>query len=498
MIDFYISNALYEKYNNDGSDLNRFMNNKSVQVYIDADNDTIDSLRSSGIPDDPNTVPVHGDPNLLRSGKNMIDRLIKGEDVEVGLSKAIFFLDDKDVASNIQEKYGVFSLYPDIIENIGVLKKKTKTFVEKGDKSKKWESFFAPFKDSGLPCTSIIIADRYLLKNDRNYFNIREIISNYINCSEIAKELQILIISGTNIIRNEEQYISQINEYISNINENIKKITNHNINIYVEYIFCDGAAGGFDHLYSHIHDRNVFSNYLKIDATQNIAVFNQSKDKIGKTHTEIADSQTIRVSAPFPDGFENSNYIESEEAIQDKYIDLLVSDFRDGKTTTEIKDNNRRRYLAYKISPRNELEEINNGDRMQIQNRLIRDRIDFHVGEPCSCLVVPNKDDWINIEIKDIIYNPNCKNYIVRREPKALNNILQDIKRCFSANNNRKDNLKSFFKIEIETQDEYDIKKLRVVKVSDKSSIKEGNCFESQKEAYECLKNIKRILGIVK
>lgn len=496
MIDFYISKALYNEYK-DNENLRRFMNNKSVQVYY---------VNDTTRPSDDTPKPICGDPNPLRDGSNMLECLLSRKKIKEGLSKAIFCLKDQKKAKIIQDKYGVLCLSPG---DLNVLKTKTQLCVKQGDKERKWSFLFEPFEKKKMPCFSIIFADRYLFDNESKYkdidfrfYNIIEIISNYIKCSKRIGKLHILIIVGKEECS--ECDISKFEEKIQCINKKInKKIgeIQYDKNIFVEYICCDkkcgdqkGVSDESDKLYYHIHDRNVFSNYLNISATKNIAIFGK-EDK--EAPIKVSDTQTIRVSAPFPDGFENSNYIESEEAIQDKYIDLLVSDFRDGTTTTIIDGNNRRRYLAFKFSPGKAPEPINNGEKVPILNGLIWDRIHFHVDEPCSCLVVPGKDQWKDITIGYTTYGFHCKNYIVRKETKCLKTFKKKIAELFSGKKIT-ENLKEYYKIV--TDGEYEIMTLHVVKVtvSPKPSPRDckGNCFATEEDANECLKIIKGILGI--
>lgn len=500
MIDLYISPDIFKEHLDKCSKLGELIRSRSVRVYLDLNESGLEDFLNSL--DLTNPVMQSLDREAVRPGHHMISQIKEEKDIPVGLSKTILILDDivSKKERHIQKKYGILCMSPSSLEEkINFLDRKSKfTIPDIHDISKEdkvtnedkvtpyyqgWNFYFTPFQ--GIPCNTFIFSDHYLEKDGEFYNNVRYILQNCIKQSNT--EYRILFIAGNpeGEKRNHEM-TDGINKVFADIS---KKVSTQ---ILVEYIYCDNK-NDITGIYKATHDRFVFSNYLTVDAPKTLAAFRYNRD--GNV-TGIKDTQKLQVSALYADGFESNQYIQSEEQNQEAYIDALVKAIGNGIDPV-CKDNNRITYYAYKFRE-GKVEEIENKERVKLQNRFIMDRVELKTGDPCYYLSVPHCNDWANIKISTLTRFPEddeFKDYVVVKSErrKIFEEIVEKIKSHFIPGTyNQASEGKQFYRICTGTAS--DIRKLRVVSSSQDLRYS-GNCFEKEYDAMIVANEIWKLIG---
>lgn len=505
MIDLYISPNIFKEHYNKYSKLGELIRCRSVRIYLDLDKTEFEYWLNSFDLEDP--VMQSLDSDDIRPGHYMISQIKQEKDIPVGLSKTILMLDGiKDKKErHIEKKYGILCMTPNSLEKkINLLDKKSKFTVSNNISKEEdastpycqgWEFYFNPFQ--GIPCNTFIFSDHYLKKDDGKFYNnVRYILKNCIKQS--GNEYRILFIAG-DYKGSGRGGFKEMTDGINNVLKDISK--NVSTQILVEYIYCDSAVNDRTDkcdndataLYKTTHDRFVFSNYLTVDAPKTLAAFQYGK---GGNVTGIKDTQKLQVSALYADGFESNQYIQSEEQNQEAYIDALVKAVGSGINPV-CEGNNRITYYAYKIMG-DDVNKLENQERIKLQNRFIMDRVELKKGDPCYYLSVPHCNDWANVKISPLSHFPEddeYKDYVVvkseRRE--ILEQIIEKIKTLFlPGKDGQASEGEQFYRICTETAS--DIRKLGVVS-SSRNERYSGNCFKSEKDAMDVANKIWELIG---
>lgn len=534
MIDLYISKNIYDTCQ-EGTDLYLLLHNNATQIWLDIDGSELDELIASQNGDEL-TESKNQDNENLRSGKIMLDCMKEGKPIKHGLSKAIVILDDitEDKAKEISQQYGILCL---TFKQISTLWKKLKTkskyttrFYSEEEKEaykeenkidfpigkgagpdtsekKGWNYFFAPF--NSIPCNTLVFIDRFL-KNDKYCNNIKNIILENIEGSPRSIPIHLLMICGENTVDALDKiYKKRILPKLTEITKNkfgreylplIQEIAiNHKCEFIFEFVFVDDTTK--DPLYTDIHNRHIYSNYWSLDVPYELNAFSYYYDQLQHANK----TQKIEVQGLFVDGFDNNEYIQSEEDAQNTVLETLANDFKGGFTPldeiTKI-GNNRRAYRAFLINE-NECKRINNTQNIIIYNRLIMDKINLKNGEVCKYLSLPYCNDWKNISTKQGEYKENgeYENCIVVKttDSKTLKNMIKEIKELFTDNKYPQVDGEYGHYYRIVTTYPSDLKTIHVI--SSKQCEKpcnqyEGNRFKNVSDAMEMCNEIAKKLGL--
>ena len=490
MIDLYISKDIYD-HCAEGTDLYLLLHNHATQVWLDID----DSDLNEHIASRDNDIPFYDqsqDNSTPKSGKIMLDCMREGKTIMHGLSKAIVILDDitEDVAKKISQQYGILCFTKDKVQGLlDSLQIKSKSYTT----NKGWEFHFAPFKKNKVPCNVLVFIDRYLGTLDKYCNNLYNIMSQNITNAPTSTSFHILIIS----LNNKEEI------WYTKIEESCRKLSSvKNCEFLLElFTFNEGTR---DPLYETTHNRHIFSNYWSLDAPHMIDAYYYKKSNKEIVIDRSNTLQSIQVQGIFADGFVNNAYIQSVEDAQNTVLETLVNDFNGGFTPLDEETkigNNRRNYRGYRIKD-GQIDEINNNNQINIENRLIMDKIYLKNGDFCSYLSLPNCNDWKNITIihGEFKENGEYDNCIVVKttEMKTLTSMIEKIKELFN-NNYRQVGGEDGHYYRIVTTYPSDLKTMHVI--SSKQCEKpcnqyKGNRFENVSDAMEMCNKIAKELGI--
>lgn len=495
MIDLYISKYIYDTCQ-EGTELYLLLHNKATQIWLDIDGSELDELIP--LPNDDELTESKNQGNRTpRSGKIMLDCMKEGKPIKHGLSKAIVILDDitEDKAKEITTKYGLLCFtFNNLEERLKCLKIKSKFLTT----TKDWEFFFAPFKDNNVPCNSLIFIDRYLGTLDKYCNNINDILLQNITNAPISTSFHVLIISlNTNVF-----WHDKVKEVCVKL---IKKMT----------VKCKGCEfllelitlneNSKDPLYGITHNRKIFSNYWNLDAPHMIDAYYYKREDNKLSIQKSNAFQSIQVQGLFADGFNDNEYIQSEEEAQNAVLKILANEFKGGSTplneTTEI-NNSGRTYSAYRIN-KNSTEKIINNNQIIILNRLIMDKINLKNGARCKYLSLPYCNDWKNISTKQGEYKENGEydNCIVVKvaDFKILNEMTEKIKKLFTDNKYPQVDGEYGHYYRIVTTYPSDLKTIHVIsskKCEKPCNQYEGNRFKDVSDAMERCNEIAKILGM--
>lgn len=341
MINVYISNSIYKdidtKIDKDSS-LYKIVTSKDSDVYLDLSDE---DFEKRGV-----TMYESADDRRVKPRKVVFDLLLGEHEIGAGLSRAIFIL-SSDVltdkkAKTIMYKYGVICCTPDNQEMLDLLFYRDSIFLKPGSQFN-WSIFLK--KISKLPCNSLIITDRFFMREDwwgtikidkqtkkpiinkygypiyENQFdNIKEIVNGY--CHEFSvKELKILLFYAPDTNKeNENDTNKEKKTFVicaTKIANKIKdkdffpQLKREKIVIEFYYIKEKGDDKQKD-LYRSLHNRRIISNYSVMST-------DYSFGSIKGGFEQRAQTPTIRGVFSFP-----SSVIE-----QDYYIDAICNALND-------------------------------------------------------------------------------------------------------------------------------------------------------------------------
>ena len=425
----FLSKVVYDGHKNESDYIGQLIKCRSVTVFLNMTNEEIykeyDNYNCS--------IPIGGHnrgANSIKSGKVVFDLVNNYKTVRYGLSKAIFITDDvtfsKEKREKIQNKYGILcigekdnDLLKLICTNEDGINSQT---VTKGDDATTygdWDYFFNGFDK--IPCSALVFMDHYLKNDKHDFCNFKKVLSGFLSCPNINSNFYLLIICGDKDGTNRNYFH---NEMSGVINKVIAQIIPDTRQVCVEYIYCKSSP--ISELYEDTHDRNIFSNYIKLSCTKGVDVF---KYKNGfRKSISVKYTQDISCKTSFSE-FLNSQKNDTPEESVEKYLETIKKDFHNIVRWTEDK-NAPNTYHCFDING-NVIRENNN---INLKNRIIMEKIEINDGSRCWYISVSNDNDWCNLECKDDIFiYEHYKQYIVvdHGHKEELKKIISKIKDLF-------------------------------------------------------------------
>lgn len=481
MEDVYFTKRDLDNSIDTGNAIDKLMRNPRCRILVNLDNDAVSKMIEDSSPDILFSY-LQGHGKTFYSGKEMVTAIKESvekrtDKLSNGFSRSMLLLNEKDTefAEKVERHFGIKCVLGK--KGILQLKEGRAPFFEEGEKGS-WDNTFSGVQV--MPCNAIIINDHYL-KGDSGTKNLIDIIRNLSKQRAHGVTLHILVIysggkDGT-----------KLNKYHDDFSEQAEKTANKlaelKMNYLLEYVYCDDTNSLWK-LYKYTHDRFAISNYISMDASHALELFNEK----GEVKTE----QKVTVGNLF---------YEDTLKMNNAFIGRIAEEIKKG---IKANVNNPYKYIRYDII-KGECIKSDCTDLSKIQNRFIVDELSIKEGEKCYYLSVPNDNNWAGTEILSGFYTAvNYSKCIVASteiELEDKKNKLQQLfinpsKNCEAPENDDdkywrvvvtgQSNIKTVHALESKSGE----------KVCNQVNNYLNNCFKYKEDALQRVDEIKAVLGI--